>query len=225
MRVYLLLLLLFGGFQNCLAQFFTHNSRKLLFGIHANSVLEVPLFCSLYFLNSKNKGLGVKFGYGLSNEKGKFYYQDKAGFKFGEIDYFHKANYFYVTPQILPYTKTTSNSLMMFALGFPIGLSENKLTQKFLYDPVFGDFTKTIKELNIYGGLEIELSYWRKIGKKMALKYGATTGVKLFGKAPFQPVFENFNRDNTYYPGLYKTSYFDIHIGLLYSHFSHEKKY
>jgi len=224
MRVTLLLLLLFFGYQNCLAQFFTHNSRKFLIGINANSVIEVPLFCSLYLLNSTNKGLGLKFGYGRSNEKGKFYYQSEASFKFGEMDYIHKANYFYVTPQIIPYTKTTNNSLTMFALGFPMGLSENILTQKFLNDPVFGNFTNSISEVNTYGGLEIELSYWRKLGKKMAIKYGATTGVKLFGEAPFQSVFDDLNKDYTYYPGLYRTTYLDIHIGLLYSHFSHEKK-
>jgi hypothetical protein len=54
----------------------------------------------------------------------------------------------------------------------------------------------------------------------MALKYGFTTGMKLIGDAPFQDVFENYNYNKVYYPGMYKNNYFNFQIGLLFSQFA-----
>lgn len=205
------------------AQILNVSGKKRFYGLHINSTQNAPFFASFCQLNAKNKGLGIKLGYGKGNEKGIIYYTNNSLTTFGLIEYQHLANYYYFTPQIIPFSKLKNNSLFVIAFGVPLGISQNRLIQLHKNDPISGNYKTAINEINKYAGLELELSYWTYLGRKTAIKYGVSTGLHLEGNAPFQQVFNNLNADFTYYPGMYKTAYLNIQIGLLFTQIVNEK--
>jgi len=217
MRKLLIILSLFAIQGKLLGQILNVKESRYFFGIHAQTTFNVPFFASFYQLDSENKGWGVKGGYGRNNEVGFINYQGQISTQMGRTRYTLNSEYFYVTPQYIPYSKFKNKKLFVLAFGLPMGISKDKLEQKHENDPIRGDFYTYLKDENQYFGLEVELSYWNNIGKSMALKYGLITGMKLNGEAPFKEVFENNNRKFTYYPGMYRNIYLNFQIGILFS--------
>jgi hypothetical protein len=215
-----LILLALGG--NIVAQIVKSNQPKNLFGIHIQNSLNAPVFISYYQLNKENKGWGLKAGFGREIENGLIYLKGQrfSSPLLGSTEYERKAEYFYIIPQFVAYTKENKRSTFVISFGLPIGYSEDWLNQLHINDPIRGDYNSYSREENSYAGLEVELSYLVNVGKTMALKYGFTTGMKLIGDAPFQDVFENYNYNKVYYPGMYKNNYFNFQIGLLFSQFA-----
>ncbi|MDP3928929.1 MAG: hypothetical protein Q8R57_07885 [Bacteroidota bacterium] len=225
MRKLQLMLILLAVCGKLSAQILKIKQPKILYGFHAQTSTNAPFFISYYHLNSDNKGWGVKAGYGRENEVGYIYYNGNRNWPstIANSSYVHKAEYFYVTPQYLAYAKDRRKSTFIIAFGLPLGMSRDRLTLNHRNDPVKGSYYVYKRDENKYVGLEVELAYWANLGKKMVIKYGLTTGMKLIGDAPFQEEFQNYNFDNVYYPGMYKTSYLNLQIGLLFSQIKNNK--
>lgn len=203
------------------AQILNSKDSKNFFGLHIQNSLNAPLFLSYYQLNEDNKGWGLRFGFGRESEAGQIYLRgDRFGSSsIGRTDYIRRAEYFYLVPQYVAYTKHKKRSTFMLAFGLPLGYSKDWLNQSHVNDPIKGTYNTYLREENRYAGVEVELAFCANVGKTMAFKYGMSTGIKLIGDAPFQDVFENYNFSKVYYPGMYKASYINFQIGLLFSQF------
>lgn len=207
---------------SCTAQIIQRKENKNIIGVHLISNINAPVYGSFYQLDSSNKGWGFKTGIGRDLEPGTISYVNTlsnttiSNNPILRADFNRRSFYFYATPQYIFYSKFKKKTLSTIAFGFPIGFSENRLNITYNNDPIYGTYSDVLIEDNINYGLEIEVCFWRNIGKNTLLMYGANSGYKLAGEAPFQQIFNNLNESDTYYPGMYKGIYLNFHLGVLF---------